>query len=296
MNEGGNWSDIFNEIRSVPSSYDTVRHKYYVKLQELTQRNILCYYSGWQQGKQTSIDINDSDMEGIMSAVSGMDKKKGLTILLHTPGGDPTATESIVSYLREFFNDDIEVIVPHMAMSAGTMMACASKVIYMGKQSSLGPVDPQIGGLPAYNILEEFNEAYQDLKNSNENAVYWNILLSKYPSSFNKFAKDAIDLSEKLINQWLSEVMFADDPNKNSKVAGIVQELNEHTKSKAHGRHFNHKKASEIGLKIKLLEENQELQNIVLSLHHSFIISFQRTKASKIIEGPKSAYILFDNK
>ena len=90
--------------------------------------------------------------------------------------------------------------------------------------------------------------------------------------------------------------MFADDPDKNNKVEGIVQELNEHTKSKAHGRHFNHKKASEIGLKIKLLEENQELQNIVLSLHHSFIISFQRTKASKIIEGPKSAYILFDNK
>jgi len=45
-------------------------------------------------------------------------------------------------------------------MSAGTMLSCASKEIVMGKHSCLGPIDPQYGGVPAYNILSEFTECY----------------------------------------------------------------------------------------------------------------------------------------
>ena len=41
------------------------------------------------------------------------------------------------------FKLNIEVFVPMTAMSAGTMIACMSRKIHMGKQSSLGPIDPQ---------------------------------------------------------------------------------------------------------------------------------------------------------
>ena len=50
-----------------------------------------------------------------------------------------------------------------MAMSAGTMIACSAKKIIMGKASSLGPIDPQFNGIPAYNIISEFEEAKKDL-------------------------------------------------------------------------------------------------------------------------------------
>ena len=46
--------------------------------------------------------------------------------------------------------------VPQLAMSGGTMMACACREIYMGRQSSIGPTDPQFGGTPASGIVEEF--------------------------------------------------------------------------------------------------------------------------------------------
>ena len=110
-----------------------------------------------------NLDISDNDMVGFMNCLHGMDCSKGLDLILHTPGGSPSAAEGIVNYLRSKFKENIRVIVPHMAMSAGTMIACASNEIIMGKQSSLGPIDPQFNGIPAYNIKQEFEEAKEDL-------------------------------------------------------------------------------------------------------------------------------------
>ena len=117
-------------------------------------------------GETQSIDVNDSDITGFMNSIKGLDVNKGLDLILHTPGGNPTATEGIVKYLHSRFGDDIRVIVPQMAMSAGTMLACAAREIVMGKHSCLGPIDPQYGGVPAYNIVTEFRQAKDDLDNN----------------------------------------------------------------------------------------------------------------------------------
>ena len=77
-----------------------------------------------------------------MTCIHGMDCSKGLDLVLHTPGDSPAAAEAIVNNLRAKFGKDIRVIVPQLAMSAGTMIACSAKQIIMGKQSSLGPIDP----------------------------------------------------------------------------------------------------------------------------------------------------------
>lgn len=79
----------------------------------------------------------------------GLNFEKGLDLILHTPGGDVAATESIIEYLNDVFEGDIRAIVPQIAMSGGTMVACSCNEILMGKQSSLGPVDPQLRGFPA---------------------------------------------------------------------------------------------------------------------------------------------------
>ncbi|MHB1126932.1 MAG: hypothetical protein ACYC2T_08230 [Bacillota bacterium] len=48
-----------------------------------------------------------------------MDRSKGLDLILHTPGGEIAATESLVDYLRSMFGSDIRAIVPQIAMSCG---------------------------------------------------------------------------------------------------------------------------------------------------------------------------------
>ena len=179
----GNWSNILQEINSTKSQFDSVRAKYIKELSNYTNRNVIAYYSAWlsKNGVQ-NLDISDADMTGFMTAVHNLDCSKGLDLILHTPGGDPAASEAIVNYLRLKFNNDIRVIVPQLAMSAGTMIACSGKEIIMGKQSSLGPIDPQFSGIPAYNIKSEFEEAKDDLIHHPENANYWAIKTSTISS------------------------------------------------------------------------------------------------------------------
>ena len=101
-----------------------------------------------------------------MSTIYGMTWSKGLTLLLHTPGGVTNAAETIVAYLWSKFLD-IEVIVPTYAMSAGTMISLAANRLIMGRQSQLGPIDPQMpmGGcfVSARAIVDQFERAKADV-------------------------------------------------------------------------------------------------------------------------------------
>lgn len=277
------WDEVLKELNETMSQADFVRRKYLKKLAEYTGRNVIAYYSGFlNKPNESNTDINDLDMTGFMNSLRGMDCSKGLDLILHTPGGSPAAAEAIINYLRSKFNKDIRVIIPQIVMSAGTMMACSAKIIIMGKQSSLGPVDPQFNGIPAYNIKMEFEEAKKDLASNPEHAQYWAIKLQQYPAAFLKTAIDAIQLSSTLLREWLSTCMFEESDKEI--VDSIVAKLNEHDDSKTHGRHFNVEFCKSIGLKIELLEEDDELQDAVLSIHHAYMLTLGGTDAVKIIE------------
>lgn len=221
-------------------------------------------------------------MNGFMNTVRGLDCENGLDLVLHTPGGSPMAAEAIVKYLRSKFGKNIRVIVPHMAMSAGTMIACSAKEIIMGKQSSLGPIDPQLNGIPAYSIQSEFEDAKIDLANGTQNFNYWRLLLSKYPAAYVKMAMDAIALSDTLLREWLGSCMLEDAASET--IEKVCNSLNEHVDSKAHARHFDASFCKSIGLHIIDLEADQRLQDAVLSVHHCYVHTFASTAAVKIIE------------
>lgn len=279
------WDDIIKEISETKDPADMIRQKYLYELSELTGRNTIAYYSAWLSCHVGNLDINDLDMSGLMNAIKGMQCDKGLDLILHTPGGSPVAAEAIVRYLRSKFGKDIRVIVPQLAMSAGTMIACAGKEIVMGKHSSLGPIDPQFNGAPAYNIRLEFEQAKEDLKDNPENFHYWKIKLDKYPPAFMKSAIDAIELSSMLLKEWLSTCMFDDGSSESQTIVqNIVSSLNEHDNSKLHGRHFDIDFCKNIGLKIINLEDDAKLQDAVLSVHHAFMATFSGSGITKIIE------------
>lgn len=278
-------TEILQELGSTPGPLDVVRSKYIKELSKYTNRNTIVYYSGWLNKQDApNTDINDSDMAGFMEAVKGLDCEKGLDLILHTPGGNPTAAESIVKYLRKKFNNDIRIIVPHMAMSAGTMIACSGKSIVMGKHSSLGPIDPQFNGIPAYSIKKEFEQAKEEVMNNPNTIMYWKIQLEKYPAAFLNIAINSIDLSEDLVKEWLGTCMF-DTKEDKEKINKIVKGLNENERSKSHGRHLDADFCIKLGLKIEQLEDDQEFQDKVLSVHHALILTFNNSQtAVKIIE------------
>src|SRR5436189_109259 len=134
-----NWKDILTEITGLQAqcnavsraSVDHVRQKYLTLLHQKTGRNIITYYSGWLTKSDVVCGISDEDKNGFMMAVHQLDRSKGLDLFLHTEGGGIHATQSIVHYLRQMFGHDIRAVVPQIAMSAGTMVACCCKSILM---------------------------------------------------------------------------------------------------------------------------------------------------------------------
>ena len=161
-----NWGQVLNEIQGmkVENPLDTIRRKYLASMNKYTGRNVIAYYSGFLQKPNGNVSIDDNDKNALMQAVYGLDKAKGLDLILHTLGGNTAATESIVHYLRAIFGNDIRAFIPQMAMSAGTMIALSCKEIVMGKQSNIGPIDPQFGGMSCAGVIEEFQNAVNSIK------------------------------------------------------------------------------------------------------------------------------------
>ena len=102
-----NWGRIVKEIqgeRDEPrgkSAADKIRQKYLTNLHKITGRNIICYYSVFlQKPALEGTAISDEEKHGLMDCVGGIDRPKGLDLLIHTPGGNIAATESIVHYLK----------------------------------------------------------------------------------------------------------------------------------------------------------------------------------------------------
>ena len=180
------------------------------------------------------------------------------------------------------FNFDIEVFVPQIAMSAGTMIACASKQIHMGKQSNLGPIDPQIGGLPAGSILDEFEQATREIKKQPEKIPLWQVIVSKYHPSLILSCENAIEWSKDIVKRYLKAGMFSNLSKDN--ISKIVNNLSDHKQMKAHSKHIGLKEAQKIGLKINQLENDNELQDIVLTIHHTYMHTLNSTPAIKIVE------------
>ena len=103
------------------------------------------------------------------------DRKKPTLLVLHSLGGQIEAAYLIGKLCRNHLSGSFGISVPRQAKSAATLLCCAADHIHMGGVSELGPIDPQIGGLPALG-----------LKNSIEHIAE---LCEKYPKSADMFSK-----------------------------------------------------------------------------------------------------------
>jgi ClpP class serine protease len=97
------------------------------------------------------IDIDDSEsvLQGIRETPAG----RSIEIILHTPGGMVLAASQIAQALRDH-DGRITAVVPHYAMSGGTLIALAADEIVIDRHAALGPVDPQLGQYAAASLVE----------------------------------------------------------------------------------------------------------------------------------------------
>lgn len=276
------WSDIFDQVNNNQEplvKLTELRRNYLKCISSITGRNLITYYSGWlKYPGAPNVEINDNDKNAIMNAIHKMDRKKGLDLILHTPGGDIAATESIVTYLKKMFNNDIRAIVPQISMSAGTMIAMSCKEIIMGHQSSLGPIDPQMGGVACQAVIDEFRRAVTEVSINPASLGLWQTIIGKLNPTFLTACEDALKWSETLATKWVQEV------NQSVNIADIKDTFLDHNNSYSHSRHISKDDCRKAGLNITDLENDQDLQENVLSLHHCYMILIDMINVSKIVE------------
>lgn len=292
-------NDIANEILNAKNAaQDDVRRKYIADLANYTTRDTIIYITAYTTSKMSIIppslvSIVNDDIHGFMSALHGLNNDK-LDLIIHSPGGSAEAAEQIVNYLRAKYSH-IRAIVPQSAMSAATMIACACDEIILGKHSAIGPIDPQITfptptGLftaPAHSLLAEFEQAKSEVAANPNLAPIWVNKLKNLPHGILDICKNTTELSKIVVENWLKSFMFKLDSDKDNKSKHIADWLGTASNHKTHGRPIPISEARSQGLNVIELESDPLLQEKVLSVFHSTIISIEVTNCIKIIENQK---------
>ncbi|OMC11930.1 SDH family Clp fold serine proteinase [Mycolicibacterium fortuitum] len=284
------WGDILSELNAAvdPTTgnvdVDAIRMKYINQVTALTGRPLVIYAADYlnKGGPQSSMDLND--MVGLMEVFRGQSSRE-LDLILHSPGGQAEACDRIVRYMRSKF-DHVRVFIPLGAMSAATMWAMAADEIVMGNHSQVGPIDPQILlpsgiALPAGALTSQFREASDECAKDPSRLTGWLPTLQQYPPGILNVCEDAAALARTLVEQWLRTYMLKDDPDRAKSVAEWLADDKTHL---SHSRAITREDLTNKGLAVTALEDDQALQDGILSIFHVLMHTFNAGTAVKIIE------------
>lgn len=293
---------LYSEYIGMRMNFDEItkeRKQLLKKISDLRDgRNIIVYASAVKQNADVS--INEADLIPFIDTFNSLDPQKGIDIILQTLGGSAETVEKMVRNLRNIFSD-IAVIIPGMAMSAGTIFTMAADEILMGEMSSLGPIDAQIplNGqyLPAEAILEGVEEIKKEVvKNGgNLNPAYIPILQNISPGLL-KDCQNAQEFSQTLVKQWLKQYKFSHwnkhsktgipvtDEEKEKKAKEIAKALCSHSKWLTHARSLGIKEISDLGLTITDYSKNKDLNDAISRYFILLTMTFDMTSIYKIFE------------
>ncbi len=251
-------------------------------------RNVVYYASSFLQKPHVPsffTSINMEDINGFMAGLHGHDFNKDLLLVLHTPGGMAEAAQTIVDYLRSKFSA-IDVLVPTYAMSAGTMIALGCNRIVMGRQSQLGPTDPQImvenRTFSAHSIVEQFEEAKSEISKNPVLAHAWAPVLRSFGPALLQEARKSISYGQTLVADWLQKYMFAKLARPEDRADAVAKHFGG-SQHGSHGRRIDREEAKQQRLRVIDLEDDQRLQEEVLTLYHLSTIAFEMGPATKSV-------------
>ena len=308
------WGDILREFddsqrRRGPqlgADSDAIRRKYIGQLRDLTGHAVIVYGSGWLKSSGEShpdFSVQGADVHALMEMCKDVEDRK-LDLILHSPGGEVGAAEQIVRYLRTQF-DYIRAIVPLQAKSAATMIALGCDEIVMGNHSELGPIDPQIvvrgpegvRSVPAHAILRDFERAKQELAQDASAINAWLPVLRGYQGGLLEVCEQAITLAAELVVGWLTQYMLSHEDTqveeaRRRRTAGEIARYFAfaYDRFRTHARPIRIEDLRALsGMRVRLLEADDRLQDAVLSIYHALDLTFNRPGPVKIVENHRGA-------
>jgi len=228
----------------------------YQEIEKHRGRPLLVYATkfleGVPPGAPNFIDL--SDVDGFTDLINSVKADGSIDVLLHSPGGRPDATERLVGLLRGKF-EEVNFLIPHSAYSAATMLALSGNRIILHPSATLGPIDPQINGIPARSIKRGFEKAKERIaKEGPESLPAYIPLIEKYSLDLLELCEDSEKLSKELVSTWLKKYMFAGKKSADKKIKKAVEYFSDYDTHLLHSRPLSLEKLAEFDLKIELAD------------------------------------------
>ena len=245
------------------------------KIETERKSKAILYVTGDRPGMETQISPEVIDL--FVDHLDALWPSTKISLILYTPGGNTAAAWRLVNLLRTFC-DDLEVIVPSKALSAGTLISLGANRILMTKQASLGPIDPSLngplnpsvpGGAPnqkapvSVEAVQGFLDVVQQqlgVNDSSSLASVWNHLSDKiHPLVLGQIFRSRSQIRT-LAKRLLVHQGIDDD-----KREGIISFLC--SESGSHDHSINRREAKSMGLNIENPSDN--FYQTLKKLHHS---------------------------
>ena len=119
----------------------TKRKDLYQQIEQDRKTKVLAFITSDRQGMETT--IAQDCIDPFVDLLEKIGPTKRISLLLHTNGGRTLAAWRLVNLIR-IFCDELEVLIPLKALSAGTLISIGADRVVMTKQAALGPIDPSV--------------------------------------------------------------------------------------------------------------------------------------------------------
>jgi hypothetical protein len=102
---------------------------------------VLAYVTGDRENLET--EVSADVLSRVPRHLDALGKGDRLALVLYTLGGDTDTPWPFVNFLRSYC-DELVVLVPFWAHSAGTIVTLGADTIYMTRFATLSPIDPAV--------------------------------------------------------------------------------------------------------------------------------------------------------
>lgn len=255
-------------------------------IQAVTGRSLLVYEANvWSSGSS----MTEEDIQPFADLLYRVEKGSKVDLLLQSGGGNIDAAEKIVYMCRELAGE-FRVLVPEYAKSAATLIALASDQVLMGLPSELGPIDAQLTGpgpggakftTSAQSFLDEFEQIKKEVEQTGHLSPAYFPLLDGVNLGFIRMCRNLTERSKVFAEKWLKGYMLAEDPNKAEEVAASLCDAQRWL---SHGRVIDAREAAKLGVKVKALEQHDDLWKRVWKLHCAYGVLFRKAGCLKVFE------------
>lgn len=268
-------------------------------------RDVFVYASDLNKPR-APISIAYDDLVAVSDQLSNLHGKK-IDVILETPGGSGEVAEDIVHLLHGKY-DEVGIIVPGWAKSAGTIMAMAGDEILMEPASALGPIDAQLTWQGKVFSADALLEGMEKIKKEVEatgtlNKAYIPILQAISPGEL-QTAENTLTFSKKLVTDWLAQYKFkrwdkhsttgnpVSGQEKIERAKEIAAHLCDHRRWLTHGRSIKIDDLEAMRLKITDYSKDKNLADAIRRYHVLLQMTFS-SNIYKVFETPDSQIIRF---